>query len=314
MPPREVGLSNARPFYLPKMPEDIENQKQEEVISISIPLWNPWRVFFWEAVLFSLTLGLGIVTAFKINKILEIQKITLPQISSGKFTFYFLIATLFVLLLSYLIKFKRGKGIIFKILFVFAVSFGGLLSLEVWLSEPISLIVIVSLILWWWKFPSVFNHNILIILGIAGVGSILGLRLTPEIIIGLLIIFSIYDFIAVYKTKHMVKIAKEMIESKAVLALIIPSSFRDFRGSLGEVRPGGKFLILGGGDIIFSLLFCVSLVPQGILSPLIVAFFSLIGLFTGFLFFISQKTRQPIPALPPIALFSILGYLITRLI
>jgi len=314
MPPREAGLSNARPFYLPKMPEDIENQKQEEVISISTPLWNPWRVFFWEAVLFSLTLGLGIVTAFKINKILEIQKITLPQISSGKFTFYFLIATLFVLLLSYLIKFKRGKGIIFKILFVFAVSFGGLLSLEVWLSEPISLIVIVSLILWWWKFPSVFNHNILIILGIAGVGSILGLRLTPEIIIGLLIIFSIYDFIAVYKTKHMVKIAKEMIESKAVLALIIPSSFRDFRGSLGEVRPGGKFLILGGGDIIFSLLFCVSLVPQGILSPLIVAFFSLIGLFTGFLFFISQKTRQPIPALPPIALFSILGYLITRLI
>jgi len=314
MPPREAGLSNARPFYLPKMPEDIENQKQEEVISISTPLWNPWRVFFWEAVLFSLTLGLGIVTAFKINKILEIQKITLPQISSGKFIFYFLIATLFVLLLSYLIKFKRGKGIIFKILFVFAVSFGGLLSLEVWLSEPISLIVIVSLILWWWKFPSVFNHNILIILGIAGVGSILGLRLTPEIIIGLLIIFSIYDFIAVYKTKHMVKIAKEMIESKAVLALIIPSSFRDFRGSLGEVRPGGKFLILGGGDIIFSLLFCVSLVPQGILSPLIVAFFSLIGLFTGFLFFISQKTRQPIPALPPIALFSILGYLITRLI
>ena len=314
MSPWQAGLSNARPFYLSKMPEDIENQKQEEVTSISTPLWHPWRVFFWEAVLFSLTLGLGIATAFKINKILEIQKIALPQISPGKFIFYFLIATLFVLLLSYLIKFKRGKGIIFKILFVFAVSFGGLLSLEVWLSEPISLIVIVSLILWWWKFPSVFNHNILIILGIAGVGSILGLRLTPEIIIGLLIIFSIYDFIAVYKTKHMVKIAKEMIESKAVLALIIPSSFRDFRGSLGEVRPGGKFLILGGGDIIFSLLFCVSLVPQGILSPLIVAFFSLIGLFTGFLFFISQKTRQPIPALPPIALFSILGYLITRLI
>ena len=314
MSPWQAGLSNARPFYLSKMPEDIENQKQEEVTSISTPLWHPWRVFFWEAVLFSLTLGLGIATAFKINKILEIQKIALPQISPGKFIFYFLIATSFVLLLSYLIKFKRGKGIIFKILFVFAVSFGGLLSLEVWLSEPISLIVIVSLILWWWKFPSVFNHNILIILGIAGVGSILGLRLTPEIIIGLLIIFSIYDFIAVYKTKHMVKIAKEMIESKAVLALIIPSSFRDFRGSLGEVRPGGKFLILGGGDIIFSLLFCVSLVPQGILSPLIVAFFSLIGLFTGFLFFISQKTRQPIPALPPIALFSILGYLITRLI
>lgn len=305
------------------MPKGNETKEQAEVAPT--PIQNPcpsptnfgvgaWRIFAIEAFLFSLTLGLGIVTAFKINKILEIQKIALPQISPGKFVFYFLIATAFVLLLSYLIKFKRGKGIILKILFVFAVSFGGLLSLEVWLSEPISLIVIVFLILWWWKFPSVFNHNILIILGIAGVGSILGLRLTPEIIIGLLIIFSIYDFIAVYKTKHMVKMAKEMIESKAVLALIIPSSFRDFRGSLGEVRPGGKFLILGGGDIVFPLLFCASLVPQGILSPLIVAIFSLIGLFVGFWFFISQKTRQPIPALPPIALFSIFGYLITKIL
>jgi len=61
-------------------------------------------------------------------------------------------------------------------------------------------------------------------------------------------------------------------------------------------------------------IFSASLVSQGILSSLIVATFSLIGLFAGFYFFISQKVRQPIPALPPIAVFSIIGFLITRLI
>jgi len=37
------------------------------------------------------------------------------------------------------------------------------------------------------------------------------------------------------------------------------------------------------------------------------------GLFAGFLFFISQKEKKAIPALPPIALFSIIGYFITKL-
>ena len=32
------------------------------------------------------------------------------------------------------------------------------------------------------------------------------------------------------------------------------------------------------------------------------------------LLFITQKTRKPIPALPPIALFSIIGFFITRLL
>jgi presenilin-like A22 family membrane protease len=86
------------------------------------------------------------------------------------------------------------------------------------------------------------------------------------------------------------------------------------------VKPGGKFLILGAGDIVFPLILTVSLIPQGISDSLIVASFSLLGLLVGFLIFISQPPtgpgggRQPMPALPPIALFSIIGYLITRII
>ncbi|MFQ6049439.1 MAG: presenilin family intramembrane aspartyl protease [Candidatus Paceibacterales bacterium] len=272
-----------------------------------------WRIFAIEAFLFFLTFSLGIAAAFRINRIFKVQKTEIPQISFWKFIFYFFFATLFIFLIVRFVKFKKQKGIIFKILFVLAVFWGGVLLLNVWIPGIISLILITVLILWWWRLPSVFIQDLCIVLGIAGVGSVLGLSLTPGIIIPLLIFFSIYDFIAVYKTKHMVEMAKEMIKSRAILALVIPPDIFGFRKNLGGVKPGGKFLVLGGGDIVFPLLLSVSLIPFGILNSLIVAFFSLIGLFVGFWFFVSQKTRQPIPALPPIALFSIIGYLITKI-
>ena len=294
------------------MSEGIENQKPEEIISA--PLQKPWRIFAIEAFLFCLTLGLGIAAAFKINEFFKIKKITPPEISLWQFILYFLLAALFLLLILRFLKFQKGKGVFLKILFLLSTFLGGLLFLEVWLPEPGPLILIALFNFWWWKSPSVLSQDILMILGMAGVGSVLGLSLNPEIVAGLLVIFSIYDFIAVYKTKHMVKMAKEMIESKAILALVIPSNIFSFQESLGKIKPGGEFLILGGGDIVFPLLFCASLITTGILNSLIVALFSLIGLFIGFYIFAQQKVRQPIPALPPIAFFSIIGFLITKLI
>lgn len=274
----------------------------------------PWKIFFFEAFLFSLTLGLGIVAAFKLNRFLKVEEITLQKISFWKFIATFILTTLFILLLIRFLKFKRGKGLIFKILFTLAVSLGGLIFLETFFPEPIPLILISSLIFWWWKRPSILNQDILMIFGLAGAGSSLGLVFQPLMVVALLIFFSIYDYIAVYKTKHMIEMAKEMIEQKAILALVIPSSISDFKVSLEEIRPGGKFLILGGGDIVFPILFSASLIPAGILNSIIVAFFSLIGLFFSFYIFVKQKIRKPIPALPPIALFSIIGYLFTKLI
>ena len=277
-----------------------------------------WKIFIIEAFLFCLTLGSGIAAAFRINNPPPNfgggQKVNIPQISFPQFILNFLLATLFILLILRFVKFEKEKGTIFKILFILAVSLGGLLFLETWLPEPLSLIFIFVLIFWWLKKPSVLIQDLLIILGIAGTGSILGLSLNPLMVILLLVIFSIYDFIAVYKTKHMVRMAKAMLESRAILALVIPPNIFGFRESLEKIQPGGKFLILGGGDIAFPLIFSVSLIPSGIFNSLIVALFSLIGLFASFWFFTKQKERKPIPALPPIAFFSIIGYLITKIL
>lgn len=272
------------------------------------------KVFFWEAVLFSLTLFLGIVTAFRLNEFLEIQKISVPAINPWRLILSFLIATLFILTIPFLIKSKSKKGAIFKALFVFVIFFGGIITLDLWLGDILALVLMGYLVFLWLKKPSVFVHNLCIILGIAGVGASLGLRLDPLMVAGLLIVFSIYDFIAVYKTKHMVKMAKEMIEHQAILALVIPREAAGFKGELKGIKAGGKFLILGGGDIAFPLLLCASLIPRGIVPSLIVAVFSLIGLLLSYLIFTSQKIKKPIPALPPITLFSVLGFSITFLL
>ena len=283
--------------------------KQDGVIFFT----RPWKVFVIEILLFLIIFVLGISTSMKINQILEIRKIRMPQASFWRFVYHFLIVTLLVFLIIRLIKFKKQKRIIFKILFVFTVFWGGILLLSVWIPDLIAVIAMSVLVFWWWRWPSVFIQDVCVVLGIVGISSLLGLSFNPETVIFFLIVFSIYDVIAVYKTKHMIEIAKEMISSKAILALVVPSNASGLREGLEGIMVRGKFLILGGGDIAFPLLLCCSMVPFGLLKSVIVALFSLIGLSASFWIFILQKKQKPIPALPPVALLSILGYLFAGL-
>jgi len=288
-------------------------QFEERIEEISFPE-KPWRIFFWEVLLFSLTFILGIASAFRINQILKIAKIPTEPISLWQFIISFLFVSLTIFLIIKFLKFRLGKEILFKSFFVLTIFFSSALFFEIWLDTLFALILTSILIFYWLKAPDIFIHNSLLIFGMAGIGSAFGLKLEPLMVVILLTIFSIYDVIAVYKTKHMVKIAKEMIESGAILGMIFPTQISEFKTPLKVIKPGGKFLILGGGDIVFPLLLASSLIPEGISNSVIITIFALFGLFLSFWIFISQKTRQPIPALPPIALFSIIGFLITRIL
>jgi len=269
------------------------------------------KVFFWEAFMFILILGLGITSALRVSP---------PEpISLWRVLLIFFLSTAFILLITRFGKSKTGtgaraniKGLFFKLIFILAVFAGASQILSVLLPDIIALILTAILIFCWIRKRTVLIHNLAIILGLAGITVFLGLSLGPETVIVLLIILSAYDIIAVYKTKHMVKMAEEMISARAILALIVPRELADLKIDLKEVRPGGNLLILGGGDMAFPLLLSISLLPQGIVVSLIVALFALLGIFTSFYLFISQKVRRPIPALPPIALFSIVGYLVSR--
>jgi len=109
----------------------------------------------------------------------------------------------------------------------------------------------------------------------------------------------------------MVELAEAMIQSRAIFGFVVPSSFRGFKERMIRVSPGEQFMILGSGDVILPLLLSASLVRTSVSQALIVAAFSVLGLFLMHLIFTNQKTRQPMAALPPIALAAIVGYIVS---
>jgi len=270
-----------------------------------------WQAFLIETFLFSLTVSLGIIGTIKREELLKGSSVSVPSISIKSFVIQFSVISLFVFLVVKFLKKKSHKETLFKSLFIFSIFTGGVLMLDVWFSDISSLFLMAGLMFLLKRKKSVFLHNLCVVLGIAGTISIAGLSITPKTIVVLLVLFSIYDFIAVYKTKHMIMMAKSMIESGAILGLIIPHRFAGLNKKTDNINKDWAF-VLGGGDVAFPLLLICSLVSYGVFSSVIVSIFSLMGLLFSFLIFLKQKEKKAIPALPPIALFSILGYLFVR--
>lgn len=274
---------------------------------------QPLKIFAWEALLFLVTLLLGVFNAYRINQVIDFDFTKAGEINLLHLLIYFVVGTAILVALS-TSDFKRTRGVVFKTLFLLAVGTGASLLLQFWFSGELALLVIFTLLILWGVLQSVFIHDLLVVLGIAGAGSWLGLSFTPYLIILLLLAFSIYDFIAVYKTKHMVKMAKAMVKSNSIVGLIVPARVKDFTKKIGEVQPGGKFLVVGGGDVIFPLILCVSFVPESITKALLMVGFSLLGLAFSFWLFVTQQTKKPIPALPPITAGAVVGYLVVTLL
>lgn len=273
-----------------------------------------WQVFLIEGGLFLVTSALAVLNGFQLDRLVRIKKIYLPTVSLQDFVFSFLFITFFILLFVSFKKATKFKELIFKGLFILTVFWGGMTVLNAWLHVFGAILIMGVLIVAWLERPSVWVHDILMVLGLAGAASFFGLGFDPAIIIVLLVLLSFYDFVAVYKTKHMVRIAKEMIEKRVVLGFIIPKQLKYFKDKLAKVQPAGNFLILGGGDVVFPNLLAVSVIPSGIIKALIIVLFSLAGLFFSYWLLVSQKDSEPIPALPPVALFAIIGYFVSMLL
>lgn len=271
------------------------------------------RAFLTQIYFFGSTQVLGLLAALRIKQVVPDFAVVAEPISVGKLVLYLAIATaVFLVLIRLRAKLFRGR--IIRALFWFTLAIGLLVFWESFLPSIAALVIVFGLLWWRAQKPSILNHNIAVGLASAGVGAILGIGLKPTQIIVLLVIISIYDVIAVYKTKHMVKIAKAMIEEQAVLALILPEQGGTLRAHPGKVTPGHGFMILGAGDLVFPLLMIVSVGVLDLIRGLVVLGFSLLGfMFLQFIFH-AQRQRRAMPALPPLALAVIIGYFVSSLI
>jgi len=141
----------------------------------------------------------------------------------------------------------------------------------------------------------------------------------------LLIVISIYDFIAVYKTGHMIQMAKFQSKSKVFAGLVIPYEkvkIPTEGKSLKTSAQGkkSKVAVLGGGDIGFTLIFAGVVMKDLMLKETILAGFlktSVIPVFVSIallILLIKGQENKFYPAMPVLSLGCLLGYLVVLFI
>lgn len=271
-----------------------------------------WRLFFTEAFFFSLAQVLGLFSAAKMSVILKTAAIQPVSITVLDVLVMLAVGTAFTLIF---LRFSKS-ALPYKIIFLLVMFFGMQSFFSLFLSEVLATGAAFLLILARIFTPFILVHNAVLVLGVSAVGAMLGISLKPWTAVVVLLVLSVYDYIAVYKTKHMVKMAKEMIERGAVFALILPEKPAHYIESAPKIKgPQEGIFFLGAGDLVFPLVMSASAFGGvGLFSAIITAIFSVFGLFfTHFLFSVQEK-REPMPALPPIAVLTIIGFLFSLLI
>lgn len=273
-------------------------------------------LFVKEAVMFGAVQSLGLWTAWRFLHDLKLNYLV-PEVSSDlhlNLLDVFVLAA-FTLLFIFLAK-KKGKvsEVFFKVFLWMIVFSGAEIVFSLFLNSLAAFVASLLVILLMILIPRVLVLNIAVILALAGIGAIFGLSITSIVAVWVLAILSVYDIIAVYFTKHMIKMAEGMIASKAIFGFIIPAKLSGFKEKLSIVQPGENFMILGSGDIVLPLILTVAVARVSFLQSLVVAVFSILGLLLTHLIFVNQKERRPMAALPPIAALSIIGYLLTSFV
>ncbi|ADB58590.1 presenilin family intramembrane aspartyl protease PSH [Archaeoglobus profundus] len=188
------------------------------------------------------------------------------------------------------------KLVMYSLLFISAFyifyPFFGILSII-----PSSIVIVALL-----KRPNTLTINISAFLLACGITAMFGISLEPIPVLVLLIILAVYDFVAVYTTKHMIDLAESVVKLKLPLLFIIPTD--------------DKPTMLGVGDVVIPNILTVSaqtfLNSPKIFGLKIPALTTLIGGALGLtiLLIFAEKFKRAHAGLPFINSGAILGFLI----
>ena len=167
-----------------------------------------------------------------------------------------------------------------------------------------------ALILGVWKIfkPNFWVQNLTELFVYGGLAAIFVPLFSLWSVIILLILISIYDAYAVWKSKHMIVLAKSQSKAGMFAGLVLPYQITKSipqkiktKIKTSKVRTA----ILGGGDLGFPLIFAgVILKEFGLWQALLIPLFAMIGL--AVLFWKAEE-KKFYPAMPFIAAGCFLG-------
>ncbi|HEX9896354.1 MAG TPA: hypothetical protein VGA85_01665 [Dehalococcoidales bacterium] len=244
-----------------------------------------------------------------------------PAVGSlGPIIIYFFVLVVVIGIILSLVPISALR-LLLRFLFAFLFSWGTFIILIFWFPFVIALIIAIIVGLAWFLIPRVWLHNLVMILAIVSLGAVFGRLITPWTAMILIAALALYDLFAV-RFGYMLWMAKKLTESSTLPAFIIPRSITEWNLSLKksdyskpieEESFEKKYSILGGGDIGFPLLLVSSsYFGYGFTDAIIVASFSLLGLLCAYWIQAALLKGKPMPALPPIAVLSLIALLIVR--
>jgi presenilin-like A22 family membrane protease len=207
--------------------------------------------------------------------------------------------------------------ILLRLLFALLFSWGAFIATVFYVPLPVAVAIAVVFGTFWFLIPLVWLHNLVLILAVSSLGAVFGRFITPWTAMAIILALAIYDFLAV-RFRFMLWMADRLSQINALPALIIPKNYSEWnfnlkrREKIVEVNPAAReYSILGGGDIAFPCLLTASVYfAQGLKPAVIIAVFGLLGLVSVYAIQAKFLKGKPMPALPPIAAFTLVGLLI----
>jgi presenilin-like A22 family membrane protease len=234
----------------------------------------------------------------------------------GPIVIYILVAAAVLGLTLYKIPLKALK-VILRILFALLFSWGAFIATIFYAPLPAAVSIAIAFGTFWFLIPLVWLHNLVLILAVSSLGAVFGRFITPWTAMVIILVLAIYDFLAV-RFRFMLWMADRLSQINALPALIIPKDYSEWNFNLKkgekviEVNPAEReYSILGGGDIAFPCLLTASVYfAQGWKPAVIIAVLGLLGLASVYAIQAKFFKGKPMPALPPIAAFTLVGLLI----
>lgn len=228
-----------------------------------------------------------------------------PEIEEKtSFITIFIIIVFSTLIALLLMRFNAMK--LWKLWFFISITLTITIALNVFIPQYFALAIGIIVALIKVLKPNIIVNNLAELFIYGGLAAIFVPILNLFSITILLILISIYDFYSVFKSKHMIKLAKFQTKSRIFAGINIPYKIKE------EKREKFTTAILGGGDIGFTLFFSgVVLKEFSFLSAIIV---SLITSFALLCLFLYSKKGKFYPAMPVLTLGCFLGLLIAKLI
>ncbi len=268
-----------------------------------------------------LALALTLYVATREKLFFEENQVVSPDISLGPVTAYFFGVVAVMGLILFIIPLSKLRWI-FRALFTLMFAWGVFIVIALILTPTVAYTLAIIAGITWLFWDRIWLHDLLLLITLSGAGAVFGFLFSPLTFMIFMLVIAVYDIVAV-RFGFMVWMADKLSESATMPAFVFPKKVRDCRLSLKNIRVDDlkkeepdrrEYTILGGGDIGFPLMLTVSVFfASGLASAMLVGAFALMGLMSAFLIQLFWLRGKPMPALPPIAFFSLIGFLIASL-